>query len=343
MSNNRQKPNLLACLMAAVTLLPSIAYASYFLQQPIMGQSHNDFDHLYKGNSILNKISLSDIGTLLSNEGNKVLGEGKYNEAIMYYYDKALPMDPNSSTSVLTNKGVALCNLGRSEEAIEYFDRVLTIDPNYDRAINTKHLILDAINKRNTTSTTELSLNNKTDYNNNITTNVINTIDNNTTTNFLTYQNSTYSITIRYPSDWVYIGHNTILQPLSQPIVTFTPIEPSDSTLVRIWITPLTVKVEERKPSLNQIAERTIQLDQQSLSDFKLNESKPITLKDGTAAHMLSYIYIDPDFGMTDALDILMIKGNNLYAIEYFAEPQIYPFHLPKFQTMLDSFKVSKQ
>jgi hypothetical protein len=38
-----------------------------------------------------------------------------------------------------------------------------------------------------------------------------------------------------------------------------------------------------------------------------------------------------------------MIKGNNLYAIEYFSEPQMYPIHLPEFQTMLDSFKVSQQ
>jgi len=42
---------------------------------------------------------------------------------------------------------------------------------------------------------------------------------------------------------------------------------------------------------------------------------------------------------MTDALDILMIKNNNLYAIEYFAEPQMYSIHLPKFQTMLDSLE----
>jgi hypothetical protein len=123
--------------------------------------------------------------------------------------------------------------------------------------------------------------------------------------------------------------------------VTFTPIEPSDSTLVRIAITPLPIVEEEQKPSLDQIAERTIELNQQTLSDSRLNESRPMTLKDGTGAHMLSYSYTDPDFGMTDALDILMIKNNNLYAIEYFAEPQMYPIHFPKFQTMLDSLEAT--
>lgn len=72
------------------------------------------------------------------------------------------------------------------------------------------------------------------------TANVTNTIDNNaTTTNFPTYQNSTYGVAIRYPPDWTYIGHDTTLQPITQPIVTFTPIDPLDSTLVRIFVTPL--------------------------------------------------------------------------------------------------------
>lgn len=279
MSNKRRKLNLLAGIMA-MAILPLMAYASYYLQQPITAQSSNDFDNQIKKSSILNK-----------------------------------PFD---------------------------FDTLaLVIDTNYDPAINIKRLALDSISNQDTTSTTELSLRNKTDSNS--TTNVINTIDGNSTTNFITYENSTYGITTQYPSDWTYVGHGTILQPPTQPIVTFTPIEPSDSTLVRILITRLTIEGQEQNPSLNQIAERTIGLNQQTLSDFKLNESRSITLKDGTAAHMLSYDYTDPDFGMTDAIDIIMIKGNNLYVIEYFAEPQIYPIHLPKFQTILDSLEVMGQ
>ena len=57
---------------------------------------------------------------------------------------------------------------------------------------------------------------------------------------------------------------------------------------------------------------------------------------------MLSYNYTDPDFGMTGAKDIFMIKGDNLYLIEYFAEPMLYPVHLPKFRTMLDSFEIMR-
>jgi len=303
-----------------------------------MAQSNNDnSNHELEGNGILSKVSASDFDTLFE-EGNDLLGEGKYEEAISIY-DKALVIDPNHVLT-LSNKGFALLNLGLNQEALEYFDKALAIDPNYELAINNKRLVLDTISDQNNTPLSEPSLNNNNQTDSSNSTSVINTTDNNTTaTSFLAYQNSTFGITVQYPSDWIYVEHDTILDPLSQPVVTFTPIEPSDSTLVRIIITPLPVVGEEQKPSLDQIAERTIELNQQTLSDFKLNESRPITLKDGTAAHILSYTYTDPDYGTTDALDILMIKSNNLYAIEYFAEPQMYSIHLPKFQAMLDSLE----
>jgi tetratricopeptide (TPR) repeat protein len=300
-----------------------------------------DLDRFQEALDVFDEILAMDPNNIdaLDGKGAALENLGNYEEAIVYF-DKALAIDPNY-TSALTNKGAALYNLVRSEEAIGYFDKALAIDPNYEFAINNKRLVLDAISDQNITSTSEPSLNNnQTDSSNS--TSVINTIDNNTANaSFLTYQNSTFGITVQYPSDWIYVGHNTILDPLSQPVVTFSPMEPSDTTLARIWITPLPVVGEEQKASLDQIAERTIELDQQTLQDFKLNESGPITLKDGTAAHMHSYSYTDPDFGRTDALDILMIKSNNLYAIEYFAEPQMYPIHLPKFQTMLDSLETT--
>lgn len=219
----------------------------------------------------------------LDGKGAALENLGNYEEAIGYF-DKALAIDPNY-TSALTNKGAAIYNLGRSQEAVAYFDKALAIDPNYELAINNKRLVLDTISDQNITSTSEPSLNNiQTDSSNS--TSVINSNDNNTgTASFVTYQNSTFGITLQYPSDWIYVGHDTILDPLSQPVVTFTPIEPSDSTLVRIAVTPLPIVKEEQKSSLDQIAGRTIELNQQTLSDFKLNESRPMTLKDGTAAH----------------------------------------------------------
>jgi hypothetical protein len=64
---------------------------------------------------------------------------------------------------------------------------------------------------QSSTSTSELSLNNKTDIDG--TANVLNTTDKNaSTTNFLTYQNSTYGVTVQYPSDWIYVGHDASLR-----------------------------------------------------------------------------------------------------------------------------------
>jgi len=93
-----------------------------------MAQSNNDnSNHELEGNGILSKISLSDFDTLFE-EGNDLLGEGKYEEAISIY-DKALVIDPNH-VPTLSNKGFALLNLGLNQEALEYFDKALAIDPN---------------------------------------------------------------------------------------------------------------------------------------------------------------------------------------------------------------------
>lgn len=50
----------------------------------------------------------------LYNEGNDLLGEGEYEEAISNY-DKALAIDPNH-VHALSNKGFALYKLDRYEE-----------------------------------------------------------------------------------------------------------------------------------------------------------------------------------------------------------------------------------
>jgi tetratricopeptide (TPR) repeat protein len=43
------------------------------------------------------------------------------------YYDKVLAIDPND-LDTLSNKGIALDDLGQDEEAIGYYDKVLAIE-----------------------------------------------------------------------------------------------------------------------------------------------------------------------------------------------------------------------
>ena len=47
----------------------------------------------------------------------------------------------------LNEKGAALANLGKYDEAIEFFDKALAIEPNYVEASYNKGLALDALNK----------------------------------------------------------------------------------------------------------------------------------------------------------------------------------------------------
>ena len=64
----------------------------------------------------------------LDNKGLALYNLGKYEEAIEWY-DKVLKIDPND-VNALNNKGLALNNLGKYQEAIEWYDKALEIDPN---------------------------------------------------------------------------------------------------------------------------------------------------------------------------------------------------------------------
>jgi tetratricopeptide (TPR) repeat protein len=50
-----------------------------------------------------------------------------------------------NDVDVINNKGWALNELGRYQEAIPYFDRALAIDPDYVHALNNKRLALDKL------------------------------------------------------------------------------------------------------------------------------------------------------------------------------------------------------
>ena len=55
----------------------------------------------------------------MNNKGLALNNLGKYEEAIEWY-DKALKIDPND-VNALNNKGKALYNLGKYQEAIEWY------------------------------------------------------------------------------------------------------------------------------------------------------------------------------------------------------------------------------
>jgi tetratricopeptide (TPR) repeat protein len=63
-----------------------------------------------------------------NDEGNSLLSDGRYDEALICY-DRALELNPNDAVT-LGNKGAALLSLERYDEALEFFDISLELDPN---------------------------------------------------------------------------------------------------------------------------------------------------------------------------------------------------------------------
>jgi tetratricopeptide (TPR) repeat protein len=79
-----------------------------------------------------------------------LLGNAKYKEGdlpgAIEYYDKALTINPKYADA-LYNKGVALSDLKRHEEAIEYYDKALTINPKYADAWYNKGVALSDLKR----------------------------------------------------------------------------------------------------------------------------------------------------------------------------------------------------
>ncbi len=68
----------------------------------------------------------------LVEQGNSLLNEGKFEEALGFF-EQALLLDQNNP-ELWNFKGVALRSIGRYDEAIECFNKSLEIDPRDKRA-----------------------------------------------------------------------------------------------------------------------------------------------------------------------------------------------------------------
>lgn len=82
---------------------------------------------------------------LLIDEGDRLLEEGSYLEAVRAY-EEAIKIDPNISEA-WNNKGYALDELGKYQEAIKAYNQALKINPNNSETINNKGVALFNLGK----------------------------------------------------------------------------------------------------------------------------------------------------------------------------------------------------
>ena len=84
------------------------------------------------------------------NKGDRLLSEGRYDEAI-YFYDQAINQDPNNwnNWKVFNSKGDALSEQGKYEEAIQSYTKAIELTPENPIAYGRKGAALKALGQIN--------------------------------------------------------------------------------------------------------------------------------------------------------------------------------------------------
>ena len=162
-----------------------------------------------------------------------------------------------------------------------------------------------------------------------------------TTTNFLTYQNSTYGIKIQYPSDWLYKESNASNSSV-QTVVTFVSpnlvTAPTSKSLVALTVAIQSIPFHNLP--LNTYTNLNVNTLRQSEPGFQLLMSNDTTLAGGNnPAHKITYTVAT---GLK-TMAVYTIKGDKAFILEYITgSDATYSSYLPIAQKMIDSFQITK-
>jgi eukaryotic-like serine/threonine-protein kinase len=165
---------------------------------------------------------------------------------------------------------------------------------------------------------------------------------NNSNNNFLTYENPTHGVRIRYPPDWQKIEH------LSGNSFWIDFTSPSKSEANAF---PATVSVsvkglnESTSTTIRDYLNGVINKAKQSLPDFQIIEPNRDTNITGTSASKIVYSFLSQDPVVQahfQSMNIWTIKDKKVYGISYTEIKSLYPTYLPTVQKMIDSFEVIK-
>jgi hypothetical protein len=176
--------------------------------------------------------------------------------------------------------------------------------------------------------------------------------------NSLTYLNSTYGVSVQYPSDWLYKGSayasttNNNGGGQVQPIVTFIPQNKNIHALVTVGtvgLPPIFKSININ--SMSFFASLVIDNIKQSIPGFQLVESKTTTVKttadsgggSGRNTHTIpaQKIVYTASRPVHKTMAVYAIKGGKAFFISFLTETEsIYSNYLPIAQKMIDSFQI---
>ncbi|MBD2520449.1 serine/threonine protein kinase [Nostoc sp. FACHB-973] len=153
------------------------------------------------------------------------------------------------------------------------------------------------------------------------------------TQNFLTYQDSSYGIKIKYPESWKIQETPNLI---TKELVTFLSPKQSDTDKVQEL---LTISVEDFSGTLEESQDLFTKEVKATLSDANIVDSSETTLAK-KRANQLIFIGKDGKKSLKN-LQVWTLKGNQAYVITYSAAIDDYDRFLPTAEKMIESFEIN--
>jgi hypothetical protein len=165
----------------------------------------------------------------------------------------------------------------------------------------------------------------------------------NTTPGFLTYENPSLGITMKYPSDWLKREYPFNPATNNNTLITFFSPSPSASALGNVsgvsgtFVPYVDIFVfSSKNMSIDEIVNGAIN----GFANSNLNESKSIVLKDNNPAHVLVYTVRIAGDELFKRMQVWTIRDYKVYVITFTAEEALYSEYLPKVQRMINSLEI---
>lgn len=159
-------------------------------------------------------------------------------------------------------------------------------------------------------------------------------------TNFLVYNNPSLGVKIQYPSNWEKIERDDNYVRFSSPYVN------NQDTLRESFVVDISYLPFQNIFSLKFFIfdpkEGFIARSERDLTNFHLLSNSPITVSN-LPAYQLTFTETQMINGIPHNfknLNIIIIKNDRVYTLEYYAEPSTFNTYLPIINRMLNSFQI---